>query len=170
MIRCAKSDCYRGRNGQNHEPTDTQGSIDQAAAAVSNGGNGAQDKAAGSSPGAIEVSSQSSDPGFACADGGTGAADFLPRTDEALLVVARPDARVVVRQREHELLAVEAHARDVDALLAVAQVGGPAIVAPLESKSESEPSARHGKPSVPDGLLDRESLSRDLREDEEERE
>ena len=34
MIRCAKSDCYPGRNGQNHEAEDAEGSIDEEEAKV----------------------------------------------------------------------------------------------------------------------------------------
>ena len=40
-IRCAKSNCYRGRNGQNHEPEDTERSAWEDEAAIWNRWNGA---------------------------------------------------------------------------------------------------------------------------------
>jgi hypothetical protein len=75
LIRCAKSDCYRGRNGQKHEPEDTEGSIGKDETAVSNRRNAVQEKAIGSSPGAFWVSSQSGHPGAAGAPGRVWATD-----------------------------------------------------------------------------------------------
>jgi len=40
MIRCARSDCYRGRNGQSHEQEDTEGSNRETETTVSDGRNG----------------------------------------------------------------------------------------------------------------------------------
>src|SRR5262245_41243373 len=58
MIRCARSNCYRGGNGQKHESDDTEGDFGEVAAALSQGWSEAQRQVVGSSAGAVGVSSQ----------------------------------------------------------------------------------------------------------------
>src|SRR5438445_10010007 len=75
-IRGAKSDCYRGRNGQNHESKDTRRSINEVAAALPERWGEAQTQAIGSSAGTPGLSSQGGHPSFARAGGSARSTDY----------------------------------------------------------------------------------------------
>src|SRR5436305_9259945 len=75
-IRCAKSDCYRGRNGQNHESEDTSRSIDEIATPLSTRWRGAQTQAVRPSSGAAGLPSQSGHSSLARAGGRAGTTDY----------------------------------------------------------------------------------------------
>src|ERR1700746_3314540 len=61
-IRCARSDCYRGRNGSNYESEDTDRTFRQIAAALSKRWRGVQRQTAEPSPRDVGLSSQGGNP------------------------------------------------------------------------------------------------------------
>src|SRR5574342_726004 len=75
MICCARTNCYRGGNGQNDESDDPGRDSGEIAAAVSEGGAGAQAQAFGPSAGVDGLSPQVVDSGFASPAAGADAVD-----------------------------------------------------------------------------------------------
>src|SRR5438105_1911005 len=80
-IRCARSDCYRGRNGSNYESEDTDRTFKQNAAALSKRWGEVQRQVAGPSPGDVGLSSQGGDPSLVSTGVSPRAADYYRATD-----------------------------------------------------------------------------------------
>src|SRR5450759_3298524 len=82
LIRCARSDCYRGGNGSKHESDDTERGLEEVAAALSQRRSGTQTKAAGPGPGAPGLSSQGGDPILTRTDDRAKSADYYRSAHE----------------------------------------------------------------------------------------
>ena len=80
-IRCARSDCYRGRNGSNYESEDTDRTFKQIAATLSKRWGGVQTQAFGPSPRDVGLSSQGSDPSAESSGVSARATDYYWATD-----------------------------------------------------------------------------------------
>ena len=93
MVRCARTNCYRGRNGQSYESEDTEGSFREVEAALSEGGAGAQKEVVGPSAGAVGVSSQVSG---ACFGRGGGRTSAVGKCGAACELQTEPVGAVVV--------------------------------------------------------------------------